>query len=255
MTEPANKLTARDLMTPNVVTLAAGADLAGAIAVMDRTGFRKLPVVRDGKPVALLTETDVRRALAERRSDLPVERLASALPKTAVPDSRLSTVLQLLQDQEAVLVTGDGGVLAGIITYWDVLVLARPPLMVKEVELLLRRVVAATCEKRYGPDWWGRLPEDLRRRAEEEHRADEDRGATPEHMLGHTSLWTLIEIFRKLRPELGDDAFGRLHRIRQLRNKVAHLYVLTAEEERNIRELCPAVGDWLISLMPRDGGR
>ncbi|HYF96000.1 MAG TPA: CBS domain-containing protein [Symbiobacteriaceae bacterium] len=250
MTEPRNKLTARDLMTPDVITVAAGSSLAGAIAIMDRHGFSQVPVMRDGRPAGLLTETDVRRALTGGRGDLPALELASPLPEMAAPDSRLSAVLQLLQKQEAVLVARADGALAGIITYWDLLVLTRPSLLVKEVELLLRRVVAVTYAEKYGPDWWPNVPPDLRKNAEDEHRADGDDDASPEHMLGHTSLWALIQIFRGARPDLGEESFQRLHRIRQFRNKVAHLYVLTPEEEAEIRDLCPKMGDWLVSQLP-----
>lgn len=250
MTEPKNKLTARDLMTPDVVTVAAGSALADAMATMDRLGFSQLPVLRDGKAVGLLTERDARRALADGRTALPVDDLASPVPPTAAPDTRLSGVLQMLQEQEAILVMLQDGALAGIVTYWDLLLLSRPPLMVKEVELILRRVVAIFCAEKYGPDWWPHLPFNLREQAEQEHKADRDTEATPEHLLGHTSLWSLIEICRTVRPDLGDAAFQRLHRVRQLRNKVAHLYVLTAGEEAEIRDVCTAAGDWLVTLLP-----
>ncbi|HWI63278.1 MAG TPA: CBS domain-containing protein [Symbiobacteriaceae bacterium] len=249
MAEPKNKLTAREIMTSDVVTVAASSDLAGAMAIMDHKGYSQLPVMRDGKPVALLTETDVRRALAAGRQHLPVAELSSPLPQTAAPETRLSGVLQLLQADETILVL-QGENLVGIITYWDLLVLSQPALMVQEVELILRRVVAVLSEAKFGPNWWNRLPQNLRERAEEEHKADNDEPATPEHMLGHTSLWSLIEIFRFLRPDLGNSHFDRLHRVRQLRNMVAHLYVLTDEEQTEIRTLCPQVGDWLVTFLP-----
>lgn len=254
MTEPRHKLTARDLMTADVVTVPAGSSLAEAIAIMDRLGFSQLPVMRDGKPEALLTEADVRRALLDGRSEQAVDQAASALPPAVEPQARLSHVLGLLQEQETVLVINPGGDLAGIVTYWDILVTAQPALLVQEVELILRRVVSTMYQDKYGPDWWNQVPKELRQRAEEEHRADSDQPATPDHMLGHTSLWSLIEIFRYIRPNLGDHQFDRLHRIRELRNMVAHLYVLSMDELQEIRQICPAAGDWLISLLPPHAG-
>ncbi|MDF2627227.1 MAG: hypothetical protein K0R39_1058 [Symbiobacteriaceae bacterium] len=254
MTEPRHKLTARDLMTAEVVTVAAGSSLAEAIAIMDRHGYSQLPVMRDGKPEALLTETDVRRALLESKADQTADQAASPLPAVVEPQARLSHVLGLLQEQETVLVVGPDGSLAGIVTYWDILVTAQPALLVQEVELILRRVVSAMYQAKYGANWWDSIPKNLRERAEEEHKADRDAADTPEHMLGHTSLWSLIEIFRNIRPNLGDERFDRLHRIRELRNMVAHLYVLSAEELREIRQICPAAGDWLITLLPPHTG-
>lgn len=254
MTEPRHKLTARDLMTADVVTVEAGSSLADAIATMDRLGYSQLPVMRGGKPEAMLTEADVRRALLDGRTDQAADQAASPLPATVEPTARLSHVLSLLQEQDTVLVINPDGDLAGIVTYWDILVTAQPALMVQEVELILRRVVAAMYQEKHGPDWWEQIPKELRQRAEEEHKADRDEAATPEHMLGHTSLWSLIEIFRHVRPNLGDHQFERLHRIRELRNMVAHLYVLSPEELQEVRQLCPAAGDWLISLLPPHAG-
>jgi CBS domain-containing protein len=254
VTEPRHKLTARDLMTADVVTVPAGSSLAEAIAIMDRHGYSQLPVMRDGKPEALLTEADIRRALLENQTEQTVDRAASALPAAVEPRARLSHVLALLQEQETVLVIDTEGGLAGIVTYWDILVTAQPALLVQEVELILRRVVSSMYQEKYGADWWDQIPKDLRQRAEEEHKADRDEAATPEHMLGHTSLWSLIEIFRHIRPNIDDHQFDRLHRIRELRNMVAHLYVLSAEELREIRQICPAAGDWLISLLPPHAG-
>lgn len=254
VTEPRHKLTARDLMTADVVTVPVGSSLAEAIATMDRLGFSQLPVMRDGKPEALLTEAGIRRALLDRGTEQRVEEAASPLPAAVEPQARLSYVLGLLQEQETVLVINPDGSLAGIVTYWDILVTAQPGLLVQEVELILRRVVSAMYQAKYGPDWWGQIPKDLRQRAEEEHKADRDEPATPEHMLGHTSLWSLIEIFRNIRPNLGDAQFERLHRIRELRNMVAHLYLLSADELREIRQICPAAGDWLVTLLPPHAG-
>lgn len=247
--EPRNKLTAREIMTPDVVTVDADSDLSAAIGVMDSMGYSQLPVMQHGKPVALLTESDVRRALARGQGHLPVADLASPLPRTAGPETRLSGVLQLLQADETILVM-EGETLVGIVTYWDLLVLSQPALMVQEVELILRRVIVVLSEAKFGPDWWERLPKNLRDRAEEEHQADREEGSAPEHMLGHTSLWTVIEIFRFLRPDLANHHFDRLHRVRTLRNMVAHLYVLTDEEQAEIRSLCPEVGDWLVTFLP-----
>jgi hypothetical protein len=240
-------MTASDIMTRSVRTVPEGAHLAEAMAIMDSHGISQVPVMRGDSPVAMLTEDDARHALMQRLQDRPVERLASPLPDLLGPDSRISEVLQALQGQNSLLVVGDDGALAGIITYWDVVVLARPHLFVKEVELLLRLVVAAQYERKYGDNWWGQVPEEIRQRAEQEHQADraEFPNPTPEHMLGHTSFWGLIETFRSVRPDLEDSQFTELHRIREFRNKVAHYALLTPDEQRTLVADCLKAGAWL----------
>lgn len=247
-----NKMTAREIMTRRVQTVPARGSLTDALAIMDQERFSQLPVMQGEKAVALLTEADIRRAILAGRADLPVGELASPLPVLLRPSSRLSAVMAALQDQDTLLVVSSSGRLRGIITYWDALVLARPHLLVKEVELLLRRVVAAACEQRYGPDWWPKVPEDLRTPAENEHRNDDDKTATPspEHMLGHTSFWALIEIFRWVRPEISEDRFQELHQVRQYRNYIAHYYRLTKAQVQELVRACTLAGDWLEQFLP-----
>lgn len=244
-------MTASDIMTRSVRTVPEGATLSRAMAIMDSYGISQVPVMRGDAPVALLTEDDARHALVQNLQDRPVEKLASPLPDLLSPDSRISEVLQSLQQQNSLLVVSDDGGLAGIITYWDVVVLARPHLFVKEVELLLRLVVATQCDRRYGGDWWEKVPEDIRLRAEQEHQADkaEFPNPTPEHMLGHTSFWGLIETFRWVSPDLEESQFAELHRIREMRNKVAHYALLTPEEQRELVTDCLKAGDWLETFL------
>jgi len=243
-------MTARDIMTRCVRTVPADGTLGDALTIMDQEGFSQLPVMQGTKPVGMLTERDVRLALAEHREDRPLGDLASPLPTQMHARTRISSVLQAMQQQESVLVVTKMGRLQGIITYWDVLLLGRPAILVKEVELVLRRVVTATYEGMFGLDWWDNVPRDLRERAEEEHRQDEDEEPTPEHMLGHTSFWALIEIFKRARPDLPDARFQELHRVRVLRNRVSHYYRLTDREQQELLNLCLRTGDWLESMLP-----
>jgi CBS domain-containing protein len=247
-----NKMTAREIMTRRVQTVPAESSLTDALALMDRGGFGQLPVMQGEAAVALLTEADARRAILAGRLDRPVGELASPLPPLVRPCTRLSGVLAALQEQESLLVISGSGRLRGIITYWDVLVLSRPHLLVKEVELLLRRVVAAACEAKYGPDWWPQVPVDLRERAEDEHKNDDDHtpNPTPEHMLGHTSFWSLIEICRWIQPDVTEDRLQELHRVREMRNFVAHYYRLTPAQLRALVETCTRAGDWLEQMLP-----
>jgi CBS domain-containing protein len=230
----ADKLQAQFLMTPKVETATADATLHQTLVIMDRFGYSQVPIVRDGKPIALLTEVDVRRALLAGRQDRPIIELASPLPRLLEPEAPLSDVLGALQEEDSLLIINGSGQLMGIITYWDVLKLARPFLMVAEIELLLREAVNQAYTTAYGADWWC-PPSEL---------------DTAEHMLGHTSFWALIEAFGIVRSDLPQERIAALHDIREIRNRIAHHYRLSQREQRAIIESSLRVRDWLLALQP-----
>lgn len=247
----ADKLQAQNLMTRKVETTAADATLDQALAIMDRFGYSQVPIMRGDKPIALLTEVNVRRALLAGRQDRPVVELASPLPRLLEPQAPLSDVLGALQEEDSLLIVNGSGQLMGIITYWDVLKLARPFLMVAEIELLLREAVDHAYTTAYGADWWPHMRRDLRERAEEEHRAcPPSEPETALHMLGHTSFWTLITAFAYIRSDLPMERIAALHDIRQIRNRIAHHYRLSQNEQYAIVMNCLSVRDWLLTLPP-----
>jgi CBS domain-containing protein len=248
------KLVARDIMTRNVQTVSAESSLSEAVAILDLGGFSQVPIMRGGKLVALLTGADVRRALMQRRQDLPVGQLAGPLPELVRPDTRVARVLQAMDDQNVLLVVAEGGQLEGIITYWDMIVLGRPHVMVKEVEQLLRLVVIDRSERKWGADWWSKLPRTLREKAEEEHRYYDKNGPTDsEHMLSHTTFYGLNQIFEHVYPAITEQRKQELDEIRVFRNEISHLVAIPLAEQTKMSRLCVAVGDWLESLLPEDG--
>lgn len=243
-----DKLKARYLMTRCVQTVRTASTVDEAMQLMDSAGFSQVPVMEGSKPVALFTEGDLRRALLANRRDRTVGEAASPLPPSVRPEDRLSVVLQALEGQESILVISPRGRLRGIITYWDVLVLSRPYLLVTESELLLRQVVIRAYEVAYGPDWWGYIPEDARLSAEEEHRHDQEE-PTPEHMLGHTSFYQLIKSYQTVWPEIPPQWLDNMHKVRQLRNRVAHHYRIGSAEERELIRRCTELRDWLEAML------
>lgn len=240
------KMYAADLMTRQVRSVKAESALSEALALMDGGGYGQIPVLEGDRPVKLLTERDARRALQSGPANRPVGDLASPLPCLLSPEAPLSEVVEALQNAESLLILGDDGRLEGIITYWDVLKVARPHLVVAEAELLLRKVVAEAYAERYGQNWWSHVRPDLRNRAEEEHNRDRNEGdSSSEHMLGHTSLWSLIEIFKEIRPDVSEDRIASFHKVRQWRNQVAHLYIMSDEEIARLVRDALAMRDFL----------
>ncbi len=55
----------REVMTPDVVTVKPSTDIRHAARLMRERKIGSLPVIEDGRPVGILTETDVLRALEE----------------------------------------------------------------------------------------------------------------------------------------------------------------------------------------------
>lgn len=242
---------AGNLTHGKVQAVPKGGSLADAVAILEQGGFSQVPVVDGKRPVALLKESDARRAYMNGRQNEPVEQLASSLPPLLQPKDGLVDLLAHLDSFSALLVVDPDGSLRGIITYWDVLKIARPYLCVSEIELLLREVCATAYEAAYGPDWWEHVRPDLRNLAEKEHQSDKDDGdSSPRHMLGHTSMWALIEILREIRPEYGEKRYELLQRIRVQRNRVAHHYRMEPGEVAQILKNCLEARTWLEDLVP-----
>jgi CBS domain-containing protein len=54
-------LTARNIMSTNLTTIGEEASLEEAAKLMTKKRFKKLPVVRDGKVIGIITSTDIAR--------------------------------------------------------------------------------------------------------------------------------------------------------------------------------------------------
>lgn len=241
-----DKMYAADLMTRQVRSVTTSSNLAEAIRIMDQGGYGQVPVLRGDRPISLLTERDARRALQKGQLEQPLSEIASPLPCLLSPEAPLSEVVEALQKDDSLLIISQDGRLEGIITYWDVLKVSRPHLLVAETELLLRKVVGETYAAKYGEHWWPHVREDLRRRAEEEHQRDaSETERTSEHMLGHTSFWSLIEIFKEIRPDVPGERFSSFHKVREWRNQVAHLYLMSDDEVSELVRDTLAMRDFL----------
>jgi predicted transcriptional regulator len=114
-------VTAGDLMSGGVISVAPDDTVRDAVETMQDAQFSQLPVVdEDGVPVGSTSDAMVARARSET-DDLPhtpVEDIMGESFPTVSPDSDLSTVSRLLDHSSAVLVTREGKV-AGIITDAD----------------------------------------------------------------------------------------------------------------------------------------
>ncbi|PSP76522.1 transcriptional regulator [Halobacteriales archaeon QS_1_68_20] len=113
---------AEDLMHQNVVSVAPDDAVESARDVMLTEGYSQLPVVRDGSPQGIISNTDIRQA-SERRDEpvgqLPVAEVMHESVSTVEPDTPLEEVDALLNHHRTVLVVS-GGEVVGIVTEADI---------------------------------------------------------------------------------------------------------------------------------------
>lgn len=62
----AHGLRAKDIMTPDVVTAAETTSLAQIASILEERRIRRIPVLRDGRLVGIVTRTDLVAALGKR---------------------------------------------------------------------------------------------------------------------------------------------------------------------------------------------
>ncbi len=110
---------AADIMHEGVVTVAPDDSVRQAIDVMITEGYSQLPVVRDGRPQGIVSNSDVRQLESESAGDLPVAEAMRESITTVEPDATLDELNAHLNHQDAVMVVDDGR-LVGIITEADV---------------------------------------------------------------------------------------------------------------------------------------
>ncbi|MCI0402164.1 MAG: CBS domain-containing protein [Acidobacteria bacterium] len=125
----------RDIMTPNITTIEHDAKLLDAVLMLRSSGFRHLPVVKDGQLVGLLSDRDVQRAAPSMFGEVspeeynrifettPVSRVMVKEPQTATVDMPIPEAVGIMHQNKygALPVVDSGGRLAGIITTTDLL--------------------------------------------------------------------------------------------------------------------------------------
>ncbi|MBI5069828.1 MAG: CBS domain-containing protein [Deltaproteobacteria bacterium] len=120
----------RDWMTPNPITIDAGASIVEAIHLLKEKNIRRLPVVKGGKLVGLVTERmllsfspgkatsmdtwEVHYLLAKT----PVTQAMNPKPNTVGPDTEIADCAQLIHDRKlnGITVVDATGQLVGILT-------------------------------------------------------------------------------------------------------------------------------------------
>jgi acetoin utilization protein AcuB len=119
-----------DWMTPNPITIDASATVVEAIHLLKEKNVRRLPVMRHGKLVGIVTERMLLSFSPGKSSSLdtwelhyllartPVTEAMNPKPHTVTPDTPLSDAAALIRDRKlnGVTVVNAHGDLVGILT-------------------------------------------------------------------------------------------------------------------------------------------
>ncbi|MGH7813734.1 MAG: CBS domain-containing protein [Candidatus Binataceae bacterium] len=109
------------LMTPDPIAIGPREPLAIAKAIMDKGGFRRLPVVENGNLIGILTERDMREHSGYLESTLVDAAMRTKLITVAPSDSVDDAARLMLKYKIGGLPVIAEGRLAGIVTATDLL--------------------------------------------------------------------------------------------------------------------------------------
>lgn len=124
-----------DWMTPNPITIDATATIVEAMHVLKEKSIRRLPVMKDGKLVGIVTERMLLTFSPGKSTSLdtwelhyllartPVTDAMNPKPHTVTPDTDLADAAQLIHDRKlnGITVVDAKGDLVGILTTTNVL--------------------------------------------------------------------------------------------------------------------------------------
>ena len=119
-----------DWMTPNPITIDADATIVEAFHLLKEKNIRRLPVMKNGKLVGIVTERMLLTFSPGKSSSLdtwelhyllartPVTEAMNPKPHTVTPDTDLADAAQLIRDRKlnGVTVVNAHGDLVGILT-------------------------------------------------------------------------------------------------------------------------------------------
>lgn len=120
----------RDWMTPNPITIDADATIIEAIHLLKEKGIRRLPVLKHGKLVGLITERMLLTFSPGKSTSLdswevhyllaktPVSAAMNPKPNTVLPDTEIAECAKVIHDRKlnGITVVDDAGKLVGILT-------------------------------------------------------------------------------------------------------------------------------------------
>jgi predicted transcriptional regulator len=122
-----NEELVRDISTKKVFTVQAEDKVADAITLLQKHGFKQLPVMEGQQWVGSLFERTITRQLIKAPSRTVLDGKVSDIMDELIPilpeETRVALVIPLLQETQAIL-TSKAGKITGIVTNSDLLKIA-----------------------------------------------------------------------------------------------------------------------------------
>ena len=115
--------TAQDLMTPNPVSISENASILDAASVLSNREFSALAVINDaGRPVGVVSRTDIVRREAKPSSTTDVREIMTAIVVSVRPEDPAWEVIAKMAAFKVhrLFVVDKTGVLRGVISAFDV---------------------------------------------------------------------------------------------------------------------------------------
>ncbi|MGB4440110.1 MAG: CBS and ACT domain-containing protein [Sedimentibacter sp.] len=124
----------KNKMTANPYTISPDASITDAVELMKEKGLRRLPVVKAGKVVGILTKNDLQKVSPTKATSLSIFEINYLLSKTTVNDAMTKEIITISPDSlldEAAVIMRDKKIgtlpvvedsnIVGIITESDIL--------------------------------------------------------------------------------------------------------------------------------------
>lgn len=113
----------KDRMTPNPINVGPEEDVKNVFSLLNKHGFRQVPVVKDGKLVGIITDRDLRVTITLDEDHLIVADVMSSNPVTISEHATVEEAAQMIRNLKfnSLPVLSKRGELVGIITVTDIL--------------------------------------------------------------------------------------------------------------------------------------
>lgn len=113
----------KNIASLHVKTLSADTTVREAAEIIHREEIRGGPVIKNGKPVGILSTVDITKAIAMHQEDHPVEEFMSHKVVTINEDAMIADAIDLMQSSNIsrLIVVNNTGKTKGIVTRTDIL--------------------------------------------------------------------------------------------------------------------------------------
>lgn len=114
-----------DVMRCDIPTISENTPLGDVIIAISEARLGIAAVTYEGKLLGVITDGDIRRAMAKYKSDFfdkKAKEIMSGNPKTISPDERVSTAEKIMHENRihSIIVTNKDGIVEGVVEYFNV---------------------------------------------------------------------------------------------------------------------------------------